>query len=146
MDSQTIVAILNELLAVEQSSVLARLNESTVFVSRLSAEASAKVKKMAAAQREHCAWLGESILTHGGTPGPRVQDMTSGDLHFQELHYVMPRLIADREAIIAKYKLAVDRLSAEPAVVGLISRILARHQDELTSLAGPIERPASTAG
>lgn len=146
MDSQTIVAILNELLAAEQSSVLARVNESTVFVSRLSAEDSNKVGKMAAAQREHCAWLSESILAQRGTLEPRVHDVTSGDLHFQDLHHVMPRLIADREAIIAKYKLAVDRLSAEPAVVGLISRILARHQDELTSLAGPLERPATSAG
>lgn len=146
MDSQTIVAILNELLAAEQSSVLARLNESTVFVSRLSAEASAKVNKMAAAQREHCAWLSESILAQGGSLGPRLQDVSSSDLHFQELHHIMPRVIADREAIIAKYKLAADRFSTESAVDGLISRILARHQDELTSLAGPLERPATTAG
>ncbi len=134
MDSHSPVAILNELLALEERGLPARMLESTVFVSQVSVEDSTMVSRMADAQREHCAWLSEAIIDNGGVPGPRVGDATSADLHFQDIHRLMPRLAADREAIVAKYALAVDCLSEFPEVAGLISRIQARHRDEWVTL------------
>lgn len=134
MDLQSPVAILNELLALEEQGLPARMLESTVFVSQVSVEDSTIVSRMADAQREHCAWLSEAIIDNGGAPGPRVGDATSGDLHFQDIHCLMPRLAADREAIVAKYALAAERLSALPEAAGLISRIQARHREELATL------------
>lgn len=134
MDSHSPVAILNELLALEERGLPVRVLESTVFVSHVSVEDSTMVSRMADTQREHCAWLSEAIVDNGGAPGPRTANATSGDMHFQDIRFLIPRLTADREAIVAKYALAVDRLSTLPEVAGLISRIQTRHQDELATL------------
>lgn len=134
MDSPSPVAILNELLVLEERGLPARVLESTVFVSQVSVEDSTMVSRMADAQREHCAWLSEAVVDNGGVPGPRTANATSADLHFQDIHCLMPRLAADREAIVAKYALAVEFLSALPDVAGLISRIQGRHRDELAAL------------
>lgn len=134
MDSPSPVAILNELLALEERGLPVRVLESTVFVSQVSVEDSTMVRRMVDAQREHCAWLSEAITEGGGVPGPRAADASSGDLHFQDIRCLMPRLAADREAIVAKYALAADRLSTLPEVAGLISRIQDRHRGELATL------------
>lgn len=134
MESHSPVAILNELLALEERSLPVRLLESTVFVSNLSVDDSAIVCRMADAQREHCAWLSEAIIDNGGAPGPRTGDARSGDLHFQDIRCLMPRLAADRETIIAKCALAAEHLSKFPEAAGLISRIQTRHRNELAIL------------
>ncbi len=134
MDSPSPVAILNELLVLEERGLPARVLESTVFVSQVSVEDSTMVSRMADAQREHCAWLSAAIVESGGVPGPRTANATSADLHFQDIRCLMPRLAADRQAIVAKYALAVESLAALPEVAGLISRIQARHRDELATL------------
>lgn len=134
MDSNSPVPILNELLAVEERGLAARVLESTVFISRASVEESTNVRRMANAQRKHRAWLSEALIENGGVPGPRVGDAASGDLHFQDIRCLMPRLAVECEAIIAKFALAADRVSAFPKVAGLISKIHARHLDELAVL------------
>ena len=134
MDRQTIVGILNELLTLEQRNLVTRLLESTVFVSRLSVEDLNTVRRMARAGEEHGAWLADAVLQLGGVPGPRGIDPTSADLHYQELHHVLPRIVADREVIIRKYTMAARRLDDEPQAAQLVARILERHRDELTSL------------
>ena len=134
MELHSPVAVLNELLALEGRGLPARILESTVFVSPVSAEESKLVRRMADAQSEHCAWLSEAILENGGAPGPRVADPHSCDLHFQDLRCLMPRLAVDREAIIANCASAAERLSTFPAVAGLISRIQTRHSDELAEM------------
>ncbi|MDO8629360.1 MAG: hypothetical protein Q7R41_02605, partial [Phycisphaerales bacterium] len=96
MNDAPLIAVLNELLAAEQQNLAPRLFESTLFVSRLDVEAYDVVRAMAQACREHCAALTELILEFGGQPAPRTGDVTTADLHFLELHYVLPRLIADQ--------------------------------------------------
>jgi hypothetical protein len=146
MNEQAIVDILNEVLALEQCSLATRLMESTVFVSRPSVDDWNTVRRMARASEEHGAWLADAILQLGGVPGPRVSDVTSADLHFQELHHVLPRLIADREALVHKLMLAAQRVSAEPRAAEPVQRILRRHQEELASLQPSGGQNVGTAG
>lgn len=134
METQTIVAILNELLMTEQGSLAVRLTESTVFVSHSSVEDSRIVQQMVRAGEEHGAWLTHAILQLGGVPGPRNPDTMSADLHFQELRRLLPRLLADREALVRKYALAAQRFGRERQAGEVVGRILERHQEELTSL------------
>ena len=134
MDPQKIVNVLNELLALEQASLAPRLVQCTMFVSRLTVEDSNLVKGMARASTEHAAWLAEAILELGGVPGPRVADAQWANLHYQDVGNVLPRLIADREALIQKYTLAARYVIDEPRATELLARICDRHQQELSTL------------
>jgi len=133
MDEATVV-ILNELLVSEQRSLASRLFDSTLFVSRLSLPAQAIFRRMAEAARDHGAALTELIRDLGGMPDPRSSDASTADLHFLELHYVLPRLAADQERLVRKYVLAAQRVPRESRGVGLITRILERHQEDLKRL------------
>jgi hypothetical protein len=134
MDKRAIVYILNELLACEQCSLVVRLLESTVFVPQTSLDDLGIVKRMARAGEEHAAWLSDAILKCGSVPGPRIGDARSADLHFQELRRLRPRLTADRKDLVRKYELAAGRIVAQSDAAEVVSRILERHREELTSL------------
>ncbi|MFH1108615.1 MAG: hypothetical protein V1790_05385 [Planctomycetota bacterium] len=134
MDRGLVVAILNELLTLEQRSLAPRLLESTVFVSDLSVAAFSLVQRMAHATGDHTAALTKLVLDSGGSPGPRSSSVATADLHFQELQHVLPRLIADQQALIRKYAIAAQRLADEPHALALATRILQRHQQDLERL------------
>lgn len=125
---------MNELLALEQRNLVMRLLESTVFISRLSVDVFSIVQSMARAGEQHGSWLADAILGLGGAPGAPVADAQSGDLHYQELFQLLPRLVADREALAHKYTLAAQRMVADTGTAELVARIHERHREELTSL------------
>lgn len=134
MGTPAIVGILNELLALEQRNLAMRLLESTVFISHLSVDILNNVRNMARASEQHGSWLADAILRLGGVPGPHVADAQSGDLHYQELRHLLPRLVADRDALVNKYTLASKRIGADAATAELVARIHERHREELTLL------------
>ncbi len=146
MDAQTLTNILNELLAAEQCSLTQRLVESTVFVSELSVDEATVLAQMAKASEEHGAWLAGAIGEFGGVPGLGVHDPASADLHFQDLHRALPRLVVDRESLIHKYTLASDRVGGEPRAVQLVARIMERHREELATLKRLADQSVGTAG
>jgi len=134
MDRGLVVAILDELLTLEQRSLAPRLLESTVFVSDLSVAAFSLVQRMAQATSDHTAALTKLILDCGGSPGPRSSSVATADLHFQELQHLLPRLIADERALIRKYAIAIQGLSDEPHALALVTGILQRRQQDLQTL------------
>jgi len=134
MEDQATVAVLNELLALEQRNLAGRLLESTVFVSRLCVKDLNLVKRMAQASAEHGAWLAEAIIGLDGVPGPRHGDVHTADLHYLDLRHVLPRLITDHQNLIQKYTLAAARIASESKANSVASRILRHHQEELDSL------------
>ena len=135
METQNSVAILSELLVLEQGSLTRRLLESTLFVSHVAVDDLNLVKRLAAASEQACGQLANLILKYdSGLPYP-AGNMTSGDLHFLELRHVMPRLAADEQRLVAAYAAAADRLNDdEPEVSGAVTRILARHREHLDAL------------
>jgi len=134
MDRAQVLAILNELLTDEQNSLALRLLESTISVSSTSVKVWLLVQRMAEAARDHAPGLARLILELGGTPAPRCYPIATADLHFQDLQFVVQRLVADQEAVARRYILAAQRLSDEPRAAALVSRILQRHQQDLQSL------------
>jgi len=143
MNKKDVIAVLNELLALEQRRVLMRLEESTAFVSDMDMEMELHVRRMADECRENCARLVTTILSLGGAPAPRMGDVRSADLHFQELHHVLPRLLADQENLIASYRKAAARVSVEGKAAGVVGEILARHQKDLEQLKALVEKRAA---
>ncbi len=145
MHEAQIVAILNELLTLEQQSLAHRLLEATVSVTSLSVPVWVLVQRITAATRDHSAALARLILDLGATPAPRRNLITSADLHFQDLHRVLPRLIADQEAIVRSYTVAARRLSDDPRALAVVTRILQQHQKDLQLLSelSPILKTAA---
>lgn len=141
MNRPAIVDILNELLAYEQRNLVTALQESTLFVSRLSMDDVQMVENLAESGRQNAAWLAETIHRLGGVPGLRRIDPSAADLHYQELRHARPRLLADREAMVARYEAAADKVGDEPAGAEVTSRILRRHRDELASLQDKLSNP-----
>ncbi len=135
MERQQTVAILGELLALEQRSLAPRLLESTVSISTLAAPALTLVKRMAAATQENSSILVKMILDLGGTPPPRNYPISTAELHFQDLTHVLPRLVADEETIVRSFTLAAQRLSPDPRALAVVNSILQRHQRQLKELA-----------
>jgi hypothetical protein len=145
MNRDDAIAILNDLLSREQRALAPRLFESTLFVSRLSVPALELARRMAEANLDYREELTGTILELGGAPGPRVSDLTTADLHYQELGHVWPRLTRDHEALVDAYRRAAARLSHEPAAEHVIKHILARHELELAGLREVQNEPARAA-
>ncbi len=134
MDETTVLDTLNELLAGEQRAFPARLVESAVFLSPAAVGVGSVVRQMAEQSAEHAAWLTDLILDLGGVPVLRSGDVTSADLHFQELRRTLPRLISEHEALLRKYSVALGRLVEEARVREVVSRIRTRHERHLETL------------
>jgi len=128
------VAVLNDLLAAENRSLAPRLFESTVFVSRFDIDAHRLVQRMNRAAREHAASLTSLILDLGGEPNPLRLDVSTADLHFLELHAVLPRLIDDQSRVVRAYSRAGASLAHAPRVAAVVARFLAEHQQSLDAL------------
>jgi hypothetical protein len=126
--------ILNELLAAEQCSLALRLVESTVFVSRTSVADRFLLQRLAQSARQHCERLSGLILDLGGVPWPRKPDLATADLHYQELHHLVPRLEADLESLIGKYAAASRELGNDRRIGPTLAAILSAHRDNLQSL------------
>jgi len=134
MERALLVAVLNELLSLEQRSLAPRLLESTVSVSSLAAPAMSLVQRMSNAVREHSGTLARLILELGGTPGRRGFGIATADLHFQDLQHVLPRLVANEEELVRDFTLAAQRISDDPRALAAVTRILQRHQQNLQAL------------
>lgn len=140
MEPAAIVEILNELLAAEQRNLVTYLMDSTVFVSRLGMKELTLLEQMARDADDAGARLAEAIIALGGVPGLRTVDLAPADLHFQELHAALPRLAADRQALVDKYAIAGSRVGPEPVAAQVVGRIKERHADELARLTELLKR------
>ncbi|MEK6675320.1 MAG: hypothetical protein AABZ47_06650 [Planctomycetota bacterium] len=126
--------ILNELLLEEQKSSVPRIVESAVFISTAGVGEFVLLKKLADSSKQNVRLLTEQIIEIGESPWPRNHDVASADLHFQNLHSVLPRLRADLNRLIRLYQFASTKLSGSPAASKLISRILDRHRTDLNAI------------
>jgi len=134
MDRQAVVDILNELLRAEQTSLIHRLLESMVFVGWASANQYAQVQQLAQEVQEHQAWLADAIFQLHGSVAPERPDLTLADLNYVELNYVLPRVLANENKIIARYEAASARLAGDSIAAETVNRILTRHRDHVTRL------------
>ncbi len=137
------VDILNMLLAAEQSSAIERLRESTVFVSWASADEYPIVKRIARETNEHCAWLVDLIDRNHGYVRPRAGDLRTADMHFQELDYLLPRVIEHERSTLKKYEAAAAKLANQPEAAAVINRIAARRRDQLATLESFLKKRAA---
>ncbi len=134
MADQSTITILRDLLATEQRSIAPRLMESTVFVSKLSIHENESLRRAAKSTIENERKLTELIVSLGGAPGPRSADVMTAHLHFLEVHFVLPQLLADRQSLVQRYSAASAKLSREPRAAAVVNEILERHRTEAAEL------------
>lgn len=126
--------VLRSLLAAEQRSLVPRLVEATMFVSRPGVDDFAALQSLAANHRTFCRMLTELLLLLGASPGPRMADVQSADIHFQEVTFAMRRLEADLAALVERYAQAALQLAGNRRALKVVSEILERHREQLASV------------
>jgi hypothetical protein len=134
MENQRAVAVLRELLRLEQCNVAVRLVESTVFISRASTQLQRAITAFASASVKYCESLTELIRELGGEPGPRGGNLSSADFHFMELSIALPRLLSGHESLVRYYRSGAAKLSDLPDISAVVSHIADEHQQELATI------------
>lgn len=134
--------VLRSLLAAEQRSLVPRLVEATVFVSRPGVDDYAALQSFASDYRTCCRMLTELLLSLGASPGPRTGDLQSADIHFQEVTYAMRRLETDLAALVERYAHASSQLAGNRQALKVVGEILERHREQLATVRGLIAADA----
>ncbi|MCH8912180.1 MAG: hypothetical protein IIA33_01300 [Planctomycetes bacterium] len=134
MDSLNLSRTLDRLSHAEQRSMLPRLRESVLFVSRASAGDADAVAGMIEQEREHVAWLVEMILDLGESPTPCTADVHTTSMHYVELNYMMPRVVQSKRKLITFYDQNSAAVSTSAEASALVARITERHKSHLAQL------------
>jgi len=143
MSHESVLSMLDELLALEQRQLAVRLGESAVFVARKSLDRRGVIPRLCEQADRNAELLVHTMGLLGGSPGPRVGDLSSAGLHFQELSCVLPALVDDLAALVKAYRVAAERVSIHPRAADVVGRILQGHQAELDTLSAPREANAA---
>jgi len=135
--NDNVIDILNELLADELRSLLARLRESTVRVDWGSANESQAVDSMIDEEMEHRAWLADALHDVGGDPAPVTADIGSSNVHYLKLSYVMPQVVEERRRSLGHFESAAAQLTGNDRASSVVTKIIERkrrHVEHLTQL------------
>jgi len=129
-----LVNTIDKLLAAETGSLMHRLREVEAYVPAGAAEAALAVAELVAEDARHAQKLVELLDQLDATPGPRCVEIASGDLHFNRIHTLIPRLIADQKRLVAVYTWAQAEVSGDARAADAVSQLLASHRTHLKKL------------
>jgi len=131
-DTQTIDA-LNEMLAAEYGSLIHRLAEASPNVTWPAAGDGALAQEMLEDVHRHQRSLVEMILKLRGSPvSPRYPTET-GSVHYLNLSYLMPQVIASERSPVKAYESGMSRVQ-HPEAMALVVQILDQHKRHLEAL------------
>jgi len=131
---ERVITMVNALLARESCSLMQRLREAEPFISAGSAEAALAIQELVNEDAHHAERLVALLDQLDATPGPRGVEIDTGDLHYNQIHTLLPRLIADQKKFIADYESALTVAAGEPQVTEVLSTVLASHRRHLARL------------
>lgn len=134
MNVDRIIAVLNELLVRERDALSLRLFESTVFISRLSIDSSRVARSIVARAEDHTSKLVQLILDLDGSPRPPKNSISSADLHYQELNFVLPRLAEDQKRLLAAYRRGAELVGEHQGASALVAEIAADHERSIADI------------
>ncbi len=103
MTLQTI-AVLNRLLDAESSSLVRRLGEAKPFVQASTAAHWALVQEMIASSEARQRRLAELVVAADGVPSPTRRSAATAALHYLDLAFLVPSLLADQKRVVAAYE------------------------------------------
>ena len=134
MDADRIIEVLCELHTLQGRCLASRLVESTAFVCGSAVEEMTLVRRLADDAGKHATELAARIIEFDGVPPMPSRDVTSAELHFLDLRAVLPRLLADGEALEGAYADAAQRLADEPETAGMVTRMLGVQRERVSRL------------
>jgi hypothetical protein len=126
------VSILNGLLHAEHSSLVNRLREAGPFVSQATSKERLIVDQMLADETNHERGLANLIMELRGTPNCGPVPTEVGGLHYLTLSFLIPQIIASKEALIRAYETAGS--TGIPRVDDFKNRCLEDHRRHLQDL------------
>lgn len=132
MANDTTIAKLNTLLAAEYGSLLHRLSECNPFVTWPAADDRAMIQRMLADARAHRHDLANLILKLRGSPVASTYPTSVGGVHYLNLSYLMPQVIAGLRGLIQQYERLGPTGNSEADA--LVSRLLSDHKRHLAEL------------
>jgi hypothetical protein len=132
MANEQSITKLNTLLAAEYGCLVHRLGECTPFVTWPAAEDRTVVQQMLADAKRHQHDLINLILKLRGSPVPPAYPTYVGGVHYLNLSYLVPQVIAGLRGLVQLY----ERISptGHPESDALASRILSDHKRHLAEL------------
>ncbi len=130
-NDQTITK-LNSLLKAEYGCLVHRLGECTPFVTWPAADDRAVIQQMLVDAKAHQHELIKLILTLRGSPVPPSYPTSVGGLHYLNLSYLMPQVIAGLRGLVQLYELGGPTGHRESDA--LASRLLSDHKRYLAEL------------
>lgn len=128
------IAILNELLAMEQGQFALRLVESTPFISRAGVEQARLLRELEDKARRHAGMLSDAVIRLEGSPGMRFRDINSAHVHFQQIQVIWPELVDDVRRLVQAYRVGAEKLAGCPQAARVTGDILADHEHSLQQL------------
>jgi hypothetical protein len=131
---EDLIATINALLAAESGSLMQRLRESSAYVPPSAADEAFAVQELVDQDAQHAKKLVELLDRLRATPGPRRVMIDTGDLHYNRIHTLIPRLIADQKRLIAAYDSAQAPAAQDPQAADVVSALLASHRTHLAKL------------
>ncbi|MEK6643648.1 MAG: hypothetical protein AABZ08_07035 [Planctomycetota bacterium] len=132
MANESTITKLNSLLKAEYGCLVHRLGECTPFVTWPAADDRAVVQQMLADAKSHQHDLINLILKLRGSPVPPAYPTYVGGVHYLNLSYLMPQVIAGLRGLVRLYEQGGPTGHTESDA--LASRILSDHKRHLAEL------------
>ena len=136
MDTRRIVDILNDLLAMETGSCVARVREAGHYVSWPAAGKMGVLREMIEEDSGHERWLIDEMQRLAGSPRPRVLGIQTAGSHYIDAEFLMPRIIEEERRLAAAYRRAQSMVPSDATTtLRMLAGILARHEAHADRLA-----------
>ncbi|MFO0973558.1 MAG: hypothetical protein U1A27_08990 [Phycisphaerae bacterium] len=128
------IEALNAALAAVCHSTLPHLATAEAFVSWLSVEEQALLGAMVRDEESQRRELAAAILELGGEPRATPPATSAAELHYLDLRYVVPRLVADKRRLAAELERVASRTADEPRAAAALGRVLQSQREQAAHL------------
>ena len=136
MDTRRIVDILNDLLAMETGSCVARVREAGHYVSWQAAGKMGALREMIEEDSAHERWLVDEMQRLAGSPRPRTLGIHTAGSHYVDAEYLIPTIIDEERRLVAAYRRAQSMVPSDATTtLRMLAGILARHEAHTNRLA-----------
>lgn len=141
--SQATVVVLNRLYEAEMQTVLPRLMDLSLAVSRRQPVEGTLLRRVATFSQEHREWLVQEIERNRGSVWPVTMDIHSAASHYVSASAIRPQVQQNLAVLIQAYAGASSEKGLEPTSRDLVRRIGRRYEGLLEEIVQLIPKPAS---
>jgi hypothetical protein len=139
--SQATVDVLNRLYGAETHTMLPRLMNLSLVVSRRCPLEGTLFARIAQLSQEHREWLITEIERHRGSVTPVTLDIHSASSHYVSSSAIRPQVQRNLAELIQAYSGASSEKNLEPSARDLVRRIGRRYEGLLDEIERSIAKP-----